>query len=69
MDVIRITRVSSFNQRSKEKWQTTVSAVIFEIVEMYIFQIYLHYFVYMLYIKAKPWFILFLILFQKYTCC
>jgi hypothetical protein len=36
-----------------------VSAIMFEIVEIYIFQIYLNYFFYMLYIKAKPWFILF----------
>ena len=29
---------------------------MFEIVEMYIFQFYLHYFYNMLYIKVKPWF-------------
>jgi hypothetical protein len=44
---------------------TTVSAVMFEIVEMYIFQIHLHFFFSVFYVKAKPWFILFLNLFQN----
>jgi hypothetical protein len=48
----------------KVKKMTTVSAVMFEIVEMYIFQIHLHFFS-VLYVKAKPWFILFLNLFQN----
>ena len=39
---------------AKVKKMTTVSAVMFEIVEMYIFQIHLHYFFCMLYVKAKP---------------
>jgi hypothetical protein len=51
---------------AKIKKITTVSAVMFEIVEMYRFQIHLHYFVFsVLYVKAKPWFILFLNLFQN----
>ena len=51
---------------AKVKKMTTVSAVMLEIVEMYIFQIHLHYFfLALLYVKAKPWFILFLNLFQK----
>ena len=40
---------------AKVKKMTTVSAVLFEIVEMYIFQIPLHYFFFsVLYVKAKP---------------
>jgi hypothetical protein len=40
---------------AKVKKMTTVSAVMFEIVEMYIFQIHLHYiFFSVLYVKAKP---------------
>jgi len=34
----------SINALFKVKKMTTVSAVMFEIVEMYIFQIHLHYF-------------------------
>ena len=37
----------------KVKKMTTVSSVMFEIVEMYIFQIHLHYFFCMLYIKTN----------------
>jgi hypothetical protein len=33
-----------FSTNAKVKKMTTVSAVMFEIVEMYIFQIHLHYF-------------------------
>jgi hypothetical protein len=40
MDVIRIT----LSTTAKVKNMTTVSAVMVEIVEMYIFQIHLHYF-------------------------
>ena len=50
---------------AKVKKMTTVLAVMFEIVEMYLFQIHLHYFFTVLYVKAKPWFILFLNLFQN----
>ena len=39
----------------KVKKMTRVSAVMFEIVEMYIFQIHLHYFFFsVLYVKASP---------------
>ena len=41
--------------------------ICLKLLKCIIFQIYFHYFFYMLYIKAKPWFILFLISFQKYT--
>ena len=53
--------LSTNAKQSKEKWQTTVSAVMFEIVEMYTFQIYLHYFFTcsLLCIVAKQWFIIF----------
>jgi hypothetical protein len=44
---------------AKVKKMTTVSAVIFEIVEMYIFQIHLHFFFSVLHVKGKPGFILF----------
>ena len=51
----------STNSNAKVKTMTTVSAVMFEIVEMYIFQIHLHWgFFCMLYVKAKRQFILFL---------
>ena len=38
---------------AKVKKMTTVSAVIFEIFEMYIFQIHLHYFFSVLHVKGK----------------
>jgi hypothetical protein len=45
----------STNALFKVKKMTTVSAVMFEIVEMYIFQIHLHYFFFsVLYVKASP---------------
>jgi hypothetical protein len=50
---------------AKVKKMTTVSAVMFEIFEMHIFQIHLHYLFSVLYVKAKPWFILFFNLFQN----
>jgi hypothetical protein len=39
---------------AKVERMMAVSAVMFEIVEMYIFQIHLHYFFCMLHVKAKP---------------
>jgi hypothetical protein len=42
-----------FQPTLKVKKMTTVSAVMFEIVEMYIFQIHLHYFFCMMYVKNK----------------
>jgi hypothetical protein len=64
MDVIRITPGFLLSTNAKVNKKTTVSAVMFDIIEMYIFQIHLHYF-FSVYVKAKPWFILFLNLFQN----
>jgi fatty acid desaturase len=50
---------------AKVKKMTTVSAVMFEIVEMYISNSFALFFFSVLYVKAKPWFIFFLNLFQN----